>query len=213
MMQSIRNFLLTGFVLTSFNLHSQEWKRQDSSDKNLYAIYAWQTGNQYHTAYGQLYLFKDGRYKYFSYYPFSDKDSSEGKYNIKHGTLVLNSDFQINALPIKIGFRESTSTRISLPKNLNGDTCFTCSYLFNNDSTVFYPTNILKGEVPEEIHSLKIRFLLNDFTSDWTLINSTNNEIEVILLTDKNFDEYRNKIFTNYKFKIDKNKLIEISKN
>ncbi|MDX2046685.1 MAG: hypothetical protein SFU87_07845 [Chitinophagaceae bacterium] len=216
---------LQGVVITFLilfachDLYGQKWTRQSKSNlaDSIADKYAWHITGEYHSAGGNLTLYKNGRYKYYSYYPRVQEDSSEGNYRIYKNTLILNSDFQPGNVPVKINcsdspFNKLSDKYISMPRNLTGDTCYTCSYNFNNDSTRYFPSDIYRGDVPKEISSLKIHFLFNEFSSGWIPVTKHCGYIEVILLTEKNFDDYINKVFTNYKFRMNKNELFEIKK-
>lgn len=193
------------------------WQRMDNlRGDSLYEYYAWEVHTEYHGASGKLLLYRNGRYKYREFYPFAPEDSSEGFYLIKKNILTINSDFQPGNFPAAINYKDAAQSgtiihNIYFPVNKNGDTCFDCSYRFNNDSTEYYPREIQKGAMPKEIHSLQVLFAGNQFTSGWIPVDAGGKMIEVLLLTDKNIDNYRYKLFTDYTFRIKKNRLIDLT--
>ena len=214
------SFLLLFTINFTIILYSQDWKKENINPHadSLLAVYSWSAGNQYHTAWGKLFLFKNKRYKYSSFYPFADEEYSEGNYKFRKDTLILNSDFQPNKVQVKVNYLDTSITdtafkKINFIKNKNGKLIYNGYYLLNNDTTLngwYDPGLPFNKNLLNSIHSLKVLFNYNDFSSAWIPILTNDKFIEVVILSDKDFDNYRNKVFTNYKFRMNKKMLVEL---
>jgi hypothetical protein len=185
-------------------------------EKGVAARYSWSVYDRYHGATVILTLYTNGRYKYYESFPLGTIDSSKGIYSILKNKLILNSDFQKDGVKIKLRYVDTLNQapiEISpYPVNLNNEACYNCSYLLNKDSTPYFPIDILNGQRLPVISYLKVNFYGNDFSSEWVPVENPGKLFQVILQTDINFDEYRNKVMKNYIYRMRKGKSILLRK-
>lgn len=188
----------------------------------MYAVYVWQYHDQYHSAFEKLILLKNGRYNYTSYHPFSNKEYSEGSYAITKTTLTLNNDFQPGNLPVKIDYIDTSNTdtlfkKLNFARNMKGKIIYSSYYSIDTDTsdrTAFFPNYLFDMFLIQRRFSrIKLCFDNEGFTSAWTPVLQNNKFIQVTILSDKDFDEYKNKVFADVKFTIKKNKLIPLATN
>lgn len=164
-------------------------------------------------------LGKNGRFKYSAFYPLNYFEWSEGTYKIHKDTLVLLSDFLSNNMKVAVDYIDTTTndtsyTRLSFPLNQKSDTLYNAFYFINEDSSTnghFDPMLTINRELLTSIKSIKVRFYETDCGSSWIPIDQPDKFIKVTLLTDKNLNERLYKVINSWKFKIVKNKLINLS--
>jgi hypothetical protein len=201
--------------------NGQEWKKQplDKNNDSLVAIYSWEVHVSVHSAGGEIILFKTGRYKYSGYRPFDDDQYSEGSYKLTRHTLILNSDFQPDSLKVKVDYLDSFSSksdfvRLGKPKNSNGKIIDRSFYQINDTATksFFEPYYPFTWPKLDSLRRIKLCFDGNDFTSGWIPISVNDKFIQITILSDKDFDVYKNKVFTNVKFRVKKKKIVATSK-
>ena len=218
-MKGMSKYILFHFIfLFWFNLVScQVWNKQSLEGKadSLYAIYVWEASDEYHTASGKLILERNGRFTYSAYYPLNQHEYSDGNFIIKDNILTVTSDFQSANLKANIKYidraiSDLAACRLSYPINQNGDTLYFINYRLNNDSTIFDLIDVCDNNLVNSIRRLRVDFWDNHFGTDWIPIENNSKFIQVTILTDKNLNDYHPKIL-NWKFKIDGNRLMDIS--
>ena len=221
MKQLLRLSFLLLFTINFTNiLYSQNWKKENINPHadSLLAVYSWSAGNQYHTAWGKLFLFKNKRYKYSSFYPFANEEYSEGNYKFRKDTLILNSDFQANNLPIRIEYSDTDiqDRPLSFLRNLDGVLLRQARYFLNNDTSIAgsyyadFPLTTYPKDFLTNIKTLKVE-VSPGITSQWMPIEKNKRFIIVTVLSRKDFNEYHPKVLTNYKFLELENKLIDLT--
>ena len=212
--------IFTGVFVASFS-YSQDWTKQLINKKgdSLFAVYAWEAHDDYHSASGEIILTKKARFSYSAFYPFNFHEYSEGTYRINKDTLILTSDFQSDNMKVAINYIDTTTsdtsyTRLSFPRNQKGDTLYNAYYFINNDTSVnghYDPMLPDSRGLLTSIKSIKVRFYETDCGSDWIPINQTDKFIKVTLLADTNLNERLYKVLSGWKFKITKEKLIDLA--
>jgi hypothetical protein len=217
------HFFLLPFLVT--NTFAQSWKKQ--SNKNMadsvYAVYSWEVHDDVHGAYGEIILTKGRRFSYISASPLSNQEFSEGTYYLKKDTLILNSDLQYNNIMVKIEYIDSSKTdsnykRINFPRNILGDTLTDGYYLINYDSSLSgmffpdFPITTRDRILLDSMHHFKVKINRADFGSDWIPVQKNNKFINVIILTTKDYHDNNPKVFSNYKFLIKGDSIIEITR-
>jgi hypothetical protein len=223
MIQSISHIFFSFCVLLSCTkVYCQDWKKVFTSIKNsdTSVIYRWVVNDDHHGAYGEIVLLKSGRFTYNSERPLEFHEYTEGAYTFKKDTLILNSEFQSDNLPIRIEYSDTgkQDRRLSFAYNLANIQLWKARYLFNNDTSIassyyadlpldFYPKDFL-----ENIRTLKIE-VSPDISSPWMPILNNKKFIHVTVLSRKNFNEYWPKVLKNYKFLIIEDKLIDRSRH
>lgn len=201
----------------TLRLPTQELHKEDlrGLDSEMNARYSWYYEDKYHSGAIILTLFKNGRYKYNAAFPLGAVDSSEGTYKKIKNKIILNSDFQKDGVGIALRYADSLTGKSVLlspyPVNLENQICYHCSYMFNKDSTSYYPIDIINGQNLPEISWLKVNFYGNQFSSAWVKVDNPGFPFQVILPTNIDFNEYRNKVMKNtvYKIKKDRIKLLK----
>lgn len=120
---------------------------------------------------------------------------SNGKWTIKHDTIVLNSGLQKNHLPVKIKrYRKSDLTgqiHFGWVVNQRGDILKDAQIFFNNNGGVYCMPTLEDCRVPiDSISTLKVMFSEN-VSSDWIAIKAKQNDsISLIVLADDYLSNY-----------------------
>jgi len=223
MTQFSRYISLSFAFVFNFSLsHCQDWTKQKLQSKDTeFAIYSWEAHDEYHSAYGEIFLLKNGQFKYFSHYPLNTNEFSVGNYIIHKDTLLLTSDFQKNNMKVDISYIDSSTTdtsytRLSFPRNQKGKILFNAYYFLNNDTSFkshLDPKLPYNKELLNSITSLMVRFYDMDCGSDWIPISTSNKFINVTMMTDKNLDGESLYKVMNWKFKMSSDKLIAVTDN
>jgi hypothetical protein len=200
--------------------HCQDWGKKvlSKNDDSLFAVYTWDAHDNYHSAGGEIILTKKGRFKYSAFYPLNFHEWSEGAYKVIKDTLVLAGDFQLDNMKTDISYidtlsKDSSYTRLSFPLNQKGDTLFNAFYFINNDTSAngqYDPMFPFNQKQLTSMKSIKVRFYETDCGSPWIPIDQPDKFIKVTLLTDKNLNQPLYKVINGWKFKIVKNKLINV---
>ncbi len=205
----------------TLTLFSQTWEKRTVADSDsVFAIYSWKTGNQYHSAYGEIILSKSGNFNYISEAALDFKEYSSGTFSIEGDKLFLTSYLQHENIKIDISYIDSIIVdtlykRLNFPINNKGETIKSGYYFLNNDTTIngwFDPGYPLNRHFLDSVTSLKVRFNETDFGSSWIPITRSNRFIKVKILTNQNFDDYKPKIFSNWAFQIVGSRLVEVHK-
>jgi hypothetical protein len=214
-------FLLCFSVLSLSSLSGQEWIKERSVKKNdsIFAIYSWRIDLKVHSGYGKIILKKGGRFFYSSEL-LGAKDYSEGRYRIKENLLTLTSDLQFDNIKFEIKYIDTTIidssySRLTFPQNLKGETMYCGYYYLNWDTSwngLYLPGFLRDPRKLDSLKSIKVGFDPNNFGTKFVTVEKSNRFIKVVILTEKNFDNYSPLVFSNWRFRILKNKLIEISK-
>lgn len=215
-------FLLATTIFVTLFSYSQNWTRQPSKAKrdSLFAVFSWEAHDQYHAAGGEIILLKNGRFRYWEFYPLNFQEHAEGTYRIKKDTLTLTSDLQSDNLKAIINYVDSIGndtlyTRLRHPMNKKGDTLYNAYYFINNDTSVnghydpWFYSNIPPLTV---VKSLKVMFYDTNWGSNWIPVTQPDKFLKVTVLTDVDTDDHTYKVLKNWKFKIIGNRLIDLSK-
>lgn len=180
-------------------------------------IYRWSAKNDYHSAYGEIVLLKSGRFAYNSERPLAFHEYSEGFYSFKKDTLILNSDFQFDNVPIKIEYSDTAvqDRRLSFAYNLDNVQLWKARFFFNNDTSITssyyadFPLDLYSKNFLTNIKTLKLE-VSPGIASQWMKVNENAKFIKVTVLSSKDFNEYQPKVLTNYKFLRINNKLVDL---
>ncbi len=216
----IKLFSLLIFLSLNYSLCiCQDWTKQKlQKNDTISSIYSLEAHDAYHSAFAEIILFKDGKFKYSAHYPLNNNEYSEGKFNLKNDTLSLVSDFQKNNMKVTLIYIDTITVgtsyaRISFPRNLKGEIFYNAYYFINNDTTFknqFDPMMLYHKEILDSIKSIMVKFYDMDCGSTWIPITNPNTFIKVIMMTDKNLDNDMEYKIINWEFKIKNDKLITI---
>lgn len=195
-------------LFLSFHSFGQDWKEVITSDQNsdTVSIYRWETHDDYHSSFGEIILLSSGRFTYNSERPLNYHERSEGIYIFKQDTLILNSDFQNNSLPIKVHYSdtETQDRRLSFMNNLNNIALRKARYYLNGDTSINgiyyadFPLDAYPKDFLTNIKTLKVE-VSPGIASQWVPIETNKKFIKVIVLSEKDFNEYQPKVLSNYK--------------
>lgn len=211
-------FILIALFFSFDRSDGQVLKRisPDNTIDSLYRMYKWFVTDGHHGAYINLALFKNNTFKYYSSFPLGKEDSSEGTYAIKGKKLILNSFLQRDSIQIEVRYVDTpltrdVKTRLYIPFNEKGEAIWFSHFALNYDTTfqsLFYPASSPLKPAPDSIYSIKLYFLLNSGSSPWTTVLNNGKNIQVIVKTDKNLDEYAEVLFENFIFTVKGNRLV-----
>ena len=215
-------YLLLSFVLLfSIIVNGQIWKKQvaQKTSGSVLATYSWGSHNDYHSAYGEITLIKNGRFKYFCSRPLRPDEYCEGTYTMTYHKLILNSDLQNDNVEVNIEYVDTTQSdslrnRLDFPLNSKGEVLYSGYYFLNKDTTTngwFDPAYPLNRHRLDSITSIRVLFNEADFGTPWIPIQRSSKFIRVRILTDKNFTTYKPIVFKDLTFEIQNGTLTESS--
>lgn len=218
---ALKNFFFVStlaiFVLQSFG--QTFTKQRTPKGDSLLAIYSWRESHGQHGASNDIILTKDGRFKFEAYYALGYEERSAGTYRIKRDTLILTSDYQKENIRVEISYIDSVTTdtsftALSSPVDQNGKELIGAYYYINKDTSInghFDPRISYNLNLLDTIKSLQVKFYSLRCSSAWVDIDRPYKFIKVTLLLDKYFDNQLYRTIEGMKFKIDKDKLIQVS--
>ena len=208
-------------LLLGVTTHGQVWKKQitKKTTDSVLMTYSWESRNDVHSAYGEITLLKNGRFKYFSQRPLELNQYCEGYYILDGNKLILNSDLQNDNIPVNIEYVDaqpltSLLNRLDFPINNKGEVLYSGYYFLNYDTTSkgwFDPAYPLNRHWLDSVKSIKVLFNEADFSSRWIPVERSDKLIRVKVLTDKNFTTYKPIVFKDRTFEIQNETLSDIS--
>ncbi|MFN8290744.1 MAG: hypothetical protein U0U70_10830 [Chitinophagaceae bacterium] len=181
---------------------------QEDSNRNVQYHYQWESTDG-HVAIVDLFLFRDQTFEY------SIASNVYNAYSIGHWksdgkTIILNSDFQKETLPIKVSYRQRdtsdfTVKEVAFVKDLNEKPLSYAFVYINNDSTSCMDGDLLCIGEYKKIDRVKVVLENNGPSSKWINISPHDGLIQITVLTKLNLKRYI--ILKNRKYKLTKNKL------
>jgi hypothetical protein len=179
---------------------------KEESNRGVQYHYQWQSPDG-HVEVVDLFLLNDQIFEY-SIASNVYKAYSMGQWKKNGKTLILNSDYQKETLPIKISYRQRdtsdfTVKEVAFVKDLNG---IPLSYAFvyiNNDSTSCMDGDLLCIGEYKQINRIKLVLENNGPSSKWINILPHNGLIQITVLTKLNLQRYI--ILKDRKYKLSNN--------
>lgn len=201
-------FFFTGHICYSQGLSLTKLTKEDSS-RNVQYHYQWESADG-HVAVVDLFLFRDQTFEYAIasnvHYAYST-----GYWKSKGKTVILNSDFQKETLPIKVSYRQQDTSdfnvkEIAFVKDLNENPLPYAFVYINNDSTSCIDGDLLCIGGYKQIDRVKVVLENGGPSSKWVNILPHDGLIQITVLTKLNLQSYI--ILTDQIYIIKKKKLM-----